>query len=92
MSQNYHLGNAQECTRTYPVLFISGLLDARTPPRNAKEVRKGFPNSSHVLIEGAGHGNDLFVSSPEILKVTTEFIKTGKAVTHRIELPRLQFR
>jgi pimeloyl-ACP methyl ester carboxylesterase len=75
-----------------PVLFMSGTLDGRTPARNAEEIRKGFPNSSHVLIEGAGHGNDLFVSSPEIQKVTLEFIKTGKVLAGRIELPPLRFR
>jgi len=75
-----------------PVLFISGTLDGRTPPRNAEEIRKGFPKSSHILIEGAGHGNDLFVSSPEIQNVTLEFIKTGKVVINRIALPPLRFR
>ena len=75
-----------------PVLFISGTLDGRTPPRNVEEIREGFPNSTHILIEGAGHGNDLFVSSPEIQNVTLEFIKTGKVVLNRIELPPLRFR
>ena len=70
---------------------MSGTLDGRTPPRNAEEIRKGFPNSSHVLIEGAGHGNDLFVSSPEVQKVTFEFIKKGKVSIDRIELPPLRF-
>src|SRR5205814_5984281 len=41
-----------------PVLFISGTLDGRTPRGNAEEVRTGFPNSDHLLIDGAGHGND----------------------------------
>ncbi len=64
-----------------PVLFMSGTLDAR----------RGFPNSRHILIEGAGHGNDLFVSAPEIYNVTLEFMKTGNASLHRIELPQLRF-
>jgi pimeloyl-ACP methyl ester carboxylesterase len=37
-----------------PVLFISGTLDGRTPPSNAEEVKRGFPNSIHVLIEDQG--------------------------------------
>jgi pimeloyl-ACP methyl ester carboxylesterase len=74
-----------------PVLFMSGTLDARTPPRNAEEVGRGFPNSRHILIQGAGHGNDLFVSAPEIYNATLEFIRTGNASINRIELPRLQF-
>jgi pimeloyl-ACP methyl ester carboxylesterase len=75
-----------------PVLFISGTLDGRTPPENADAVRNGFPNSHRVLIEGAGHGNDLFVSSPEIQRVMVEFMKTGKVVKNSIQLPPLQFR
>jgi pimeloyl-ACP methyl ester carboxylesterase len=75
-----------------PVLFMSGTLDGRTPPRNAEEIRKGFPNSSHVLIEGAGHGNDLFISSPEIQRVMLEFIKTGTVSSNHIALPPLRFR
>ncbi|HMF75911.1 MAG TPA: alpha/beta hydrolase [Bryobacteraceae bacterium] len=73
------------------VMFLSGTLDARTPPRNVEEIRQGFPNSHHVLIEGAGHGDDLFVSSPEIFEVTMDFIKTGSVRVRRIELPALRF-
>ena len=56
-----------------------------------EEVRQGFPNSHHMVIDGAGHGNDLFVSSPQILQVTMEFIKTGSVAVRRIELPPLRF-
>lgn len=73
-------------------LFISGTLDARTPPDNAEEIRKGFPHSYHVLIDGAGHGNDLFVSSPEIQEVMVEFMKTGHFSKSRITLSPLRFR
>jgi pimeloyl-ACP methyl ester carboxylesterase len=38
-----------------PVLFISGTLDGRTPVSSAEEVRKGFRNSKHLIIEGAWH-------------------------------------
>ena len=75
-----------------PTLFISGTLDGRTPPSNAEEVRRGFPHSYHVLIDGAGHGNDLFVSSPDIQEVMVEFMKTGRVVENRIALPPLRFR
>ena len=74
-----------------PVLFISGTVDGRTPPHNAEEVKRGFPNSIHVLIEGSGHGNDLFVASPEITKLMVEYMKTGNALANRIQLPPLRF-
>ncbi len=50
-----------------PALFISGTLDSRTPPANAEVVRKGFRSSAHLVIDGAGHDNDLFLSTPVIL-------------------------
>lgn len=75
-----------------PTLFISGTLDGRTPPENAAEVRRGFPHSYRVLIEGAGHGDDLFVSSPDIQKVMVEFMETGRVIQNHIRLPLLRFR
>ena len=75
-----------------PTLFLSGTLDGRTPPSNAEEVRKNFRNSYHVIIEGAGHGNELFISSPKIKDVMLEFMKSGKVSTTRITLPPLTFR
>lgn len=38
-----------------PVLFISGTLDTNTPPFQAEEVRWGFPNSAHLIVENGGH-------------------------------------
>ena len=36
-----------------PVLFVSGTLDARTPIATAEEYRGGFPNSQHLILDGA---------------------------------------
>ncbi len=63
-----------------PVLFISGTLDARTPISNAEEYRKGFSNSTHIIIEGAVHSDPLFLSSPKIKEGMIEFLK-GQPVT-----------
>jgi pimeloyl-ACP methyl ester carboxylesterase len=62
-----------------PALFISGTLDSRTPPANAEDVRKGFRRSSHLVIDGAGHDNDLFFSTPVILDWIDAFFD-GKAL------------
>lgn len=62
-----------------PVLFISGTLDARTPISNAEEYRKGFSNSTHIIIEGAVHSDPLFLSSPKIKDGMMEFLR-GEAV------------
>jgi pimeloyl-ACP methyl ester carboxylesterase len=74
-----------------PVLFISGSFDVRTPVSNAEEVRKGFPNSEHLIIEGAVHSDPLFLSSPKIKEVMLEFMKGQRASTTRIALPPLKF-
>ncbi|MFW6193441.1 MAG: alpha/beta fold hydrolase, partial [Gemmatimonadota bacterium] len=57
-----------------PTLFISGTLDGRTPVANAEDVLSGFPNGRHLVIENAGHSDDLFLSSPRILDVMRAFL------------------
>jgi pimeloyl-ACP methyl ester carboxylesterase len=74
-----------------PTLFISGTLDVRTPPTNAEEVRKGFPNSVHLIIDGAVHSDPLFLSSPQIKDVMLEFMKGQKISTTNISLEPLKF-
>jgi pimeloyl-ACP methyl ester carboxylesterase len=74
-----------------PVLFISGTLDARTPISNAEEYRVGFPNSTHLIIEGAVHSDPLFLSSPKIKDVMLEFMKGEPVSTTKITLPPFKF-
>jgi pimeloyl-ACP methyl ester carboxylesterase len=74
-----------------PTLFISGTLDVRTPPSNAEEVRKGFQNSVHLIIDGAVHSDPLFLSSPKIKDVMLEFMKGQKVSTMSITLEPLKF-
>jgi len=76
---------------TVPALFISGTLDVRTPVSNAEEVRKGFRNSPHLIIEGAMHSDPLFLSSPKIKDVMLEFMKGEPLSTTNIVLPALKF-
>lgn len=74
-----------------PVLFISGTLDARTPPANAEEVLRGFPNGRHLLIDGGSHDDDLFLSSPLILEAMRAFFTSGDPGDTRITLPPIRF-
>lgn len=74
-----------------PTLFISGTLDVRTPPSNAEEVRKGFPNSSHLIIDGAVHSDPLFLSTPKIKDVMIEFMNGQPLSTTRITLEPMKF-
>src|SRR5205807_196460 len=59
-----------------PVLFISGALDSRTPASNVDEIRPGFPNSAHVVIENTAHGDHLLLSSPETGELTVQFLRS----------------
>ena len=74
-----------------PVLFISGTLDARTPVSNAEEYRTGFPNSTHMIIDGAVHSDPLFLSSPKIKEGMMEFLLGQPVTTTKISLPPMKF-
>ncbi|MEZ2346439.1 alpha/beta fold hydrolase [Terriglobus sp. RCC_193] len=75
-----------------PTLFMSGTLDGRTPRRNEEEVRRYFTHAQSILIEGAGHGDDLFVSSPAIGDAMVEYMLTGNVKAKVIQDPPLRFR
>lgn len=55
-----------------------------------KTVRS-IANGRHVLIEGAGHGDELFVSSPKIKDVMLEFMRGVPLSTYKITLPVIKF-
>lgn len=65
-----------------PALLISGTLDGRTRPRQAEELRRTMPNAEHLVIEGAGHSDPLFVSSPKILESMKAFLR-GEPLAER---------
>jgi len=70
-----------------PVQFISGTLDGRTPASNADEVRGGFRNSGHLVLEGAGHSDDLLLSSRRIPEIILSFLRGGPAVDEVAVVP-----
>ena len=74
-----------------PVLFISGTLDARTPVSNAEEYRKGFANSTHMIIEGAVHSDPLFLSSPKIKDGMMEFLRGQPVKETKISIGPMKF-
>lgn len=65
---------------TVPTLFISGSLDSNTPPYQAEQVRWGFPNSTHIIVENAGHESTLPIAETQRLMV--DFLK-GQDVSGR---------
>lgn len=74
-----------------PALLISGTLDGRTPPSNAEEVLPGLKNAQHLVIEGAGHSDPLFLSSPKILEAMQAFMRGEDLPVTRIALEPLKF-
>jgi pimeloyl-ACP methyl ester carboxylesterase len=74
-----------------PVLLISGTLDGRTPPRNAARVLEGLDNAQHVVIDGAGHSDPLFLSSPKILDDMKAFLRGEEIPAARIAIDRPRF-
>jgi hypothetical protein len=73
-----------------PALLISGTLDGRTRPRQAEALRLGLPNAVHLVIEGAGHSDPLFLSSPKILETMQRFLRGEPIGERRIALPRVE--
>ena len=73
-----------------PALFVSGSLDGRTPPSNAEEVLQGFPNGRHLIIQNAGHQEDLFSKSAEMRRRVVAFVDGRSISTEPITLARPQ--
>lgn len=74
-----------------PVLCISGTMDGRTPVSNAMEVLEFLPNGQHIIIEGAGHSDPLFLSSPKILENMRLFLNGKPIKDPKITLPPMTF-
>lgn len=61
-----------------PTLFVSGSLDGRTPPANAHSAASGFANAHQLLIDGAGHDDDLWLSH-EAIRASIDAFFAGQA-------------
>lgn len=58
-----------------PALLLSGGRDPVTPPANADEVARLWPNSRHVVVPNGGHGQ----SGPCVEAMVLEVIRTASA-------------
>ncbi|HYK02525.1 MAG TPA: alpha/beta fold hydrolase [Thermoanaerobaculia bacterium] len=74
-----------------PALLISGTLDGRTRPRQAEELRRTMPNATTLIIEGAGHSDPLFLSSPKIFEAMKAFLRNEPVRERYISLPPITF-
>ena len=72
-----------------PTLFVSGVLDNNTQPFQADEVRKTFKNSTHIVIDNAGHESMLV--DPQVQQTMVQFLKGEDVSKVKISLPPLKF-
>lgn len=69
-----------------PTLLISGSLDDTTPYENTAAVLQGLSRGEELILEGARHGNDLVVGSPEIAERMLEFLQGRPLKVRRLTL------
>ena len=72
-----------------PTLFVSGSLDAHTPPHQAERVRRGFPNSTHLIVVNAGHEDKR--GNPQVEAQILKFLRGEDPDVSRIEAPPVLF-
>ncbi len=70
-------------------LFVSGVLDNNTQPFQADEVRKTFQNSTHIVIDNAGHESMLV--DPQVQQTMVQFLRGEDVSKVKISLPPLKF-
>jgi pimeloyl-ACP methyl ester carboxylesterase len=69
-----------------PVLFVSGTLDARTPPHNVEAIRSGFREASHLVIENSDHDSRELMSS-EYRAMVQRFLRGDTVLDSTLTLP-----
>ncbi len=72
-----------------PTLFMSGTLDFNTPPYQAEEVRWGFSNSSHIIVDNAGH--EQILTHPQATPTIIRFLKGENVNDVALSYPPLEF-
>jgi len=71
-------------------LFVSGALDWNSPPYQAEEIRWGFTNSTHLVVQNAGHEQTLW-QNPGSIPVLVDFLAGQDVAGRRFDLPPLRF-
>ena len=72
-----------------PTIFLSGTLDWNTPPKQAQRVRWGFSNSTHIIVDNAGH--EQILPQPGIQDAVRRFLKGEDVSDVTVNLPPLKF-
>lgn len=69
-------------------LFLTGSLDGITPPFQAEEVRWGFPNGVHLIVENGYHE---VLPFSDVQQAVQDFFAGQDLRERRLELPRPRF-
>lgn len=69
-----------------PTQFVSGDLDGRTPASHVKALETGFRQRGHWVVEGAGHDDELWLTSPALKDLIAAFFN-GAAPHDRRLMP-----
>jgi pimeloyl-ACP methyl ester carboxylesterase len=79
----------REVESDIPALVLTGTLDGRTFPEAHADVLAGLSRGQQVIVENAGH--DLFMSSPMVTTVISEFLRGKELSSTLIKLPPPEF-
>lgn len=71
------------------ILMLSGSLDWNTPPYQAERLRFGLPNSSHIIVENAGH--EQILPQPQVQLAILSFLMGQSVKSEQISLPKMKF-
>ncbi|NRB46051.1 MAG: alpha/beta fold hydrolase [Saprospiraceae bacterium] len=71
------------------ILMLSGSLDWNTPPYQAERLRFGLPNSSHIVVEHAGH--EQILPQPQVQRAILTFLMGQNVKSEQISLPKMKF-
>lgn len=71
-----------------PVLFLSGTLDANTPPMKAERMRWGFPHSTLIVIKNGFHET---LPAENVQAVVVDFLKGEDVGERHLTLPAPHF-
>jgi pimeloyl-ACP methyl ester carboxylesterase len=88
---NPDLGDAyrSQIKTDVPTLFVSGVLDNNTQPFQADDVRRTFKNSTHIVIDNAGH--ESMLTDPQVQQTMVQFLRGEDVSKVKIALPPLKF-
>lgn len=67
-----------------PTQFVSGDLDGRTPRGHAEALEGGFARRGHWVVEGAGHDDELWLTSPALKGLIAAFFNGAEPDNRRL--------